>query len=165
MTRLVHISLLLLAALCLGMAACNDGSCYENGSSLPLATFYINGSQQTIPGITIMGIGAPGDSMIALNESLKEAYLPLRANVGTTSYLVGRQVMIDTIDVLLDDTLTLTYQAVPYFHSSECGAMYNFEIKDMQCTFHYIDSVDLITTTITNSHTPALRIYFHDLTQ
>lgn len=164
MTRLMHISALLIA-LCLGMAACGDSSCYDNGSSLPLATFYLNGTQQTIAGITIMGIGAPGDSMIAHNASLKEAYLPLRANVSTTSYQVGRQVMIDTVSVLRADTLTLTYETVPYFHSNECGAMFNFNIQDMRCTYHYIDSVDLITARITNSRTPALRIYFHDLTQ
>ncbi|MBQ1584686.1 MAG: hypothetical protein II078_06420, partial [Muribaculaceae bacterium] len=81
---------LVLAALYL--TACNDDSCYDNGSSLPLAAFYLGNSQQTITGLTIMGIGAPGDSLLADSSALKEVYLPLRASVGTTRYAISRWV-------------------------------------------------------------------------
>ena len=150
---------LVLAALYL--TACNDDSCYENGSSLPLAAFYLGNSQQTITGLTIMGIGAPGDSLLADSSALKEVYLPLRASVGTTRYAISRWVGAGTpMAQQLHDTLTLDYEPIAYFHSAECGAMYNFNLHDVRCTINGIDSVVVITPLVTNSRTPALRIYF-----
>ena len=150
---------LVLAALCL--TACNDDSCYDNGSSLPLAAFYLGNSQQTITGLTIMGIGAPGDSLLADSSALKEVYLPLRASVGTTRYAISRWVGVGTaMAQQLHDTLTLDYEPIAYFHSAECGAMYNFNLHDVRCTINGIDSVVVITPLVTNSRTPALRIYF-----
>ena len=150
---------LVLAALYL--TACNDDSCYDNGSSLPLAAFYLGNSQQTITGLTIMGIGAPGDSLLADSSALKEVYLPLRASVGTTRYAISRWVGAGTpMAQQLHDTLTLDYEPIAYFHSAECGAMYNFVLHDVRCTINGIDSVVVITPLVTNSRTPALRIYF-----
>ena len=150
---------LVLAALYL--TACNDDSCYDNGSSLPLAAFYLGKSQQTITGLTIMGIGAPGDSLLADSSALKEVYLPLRASVGTTRYAISRWVGAGTpMAQQLHDTLTLDYEPIAYFHSAECGAMYNFNLHDVRCTINGIDSVVVITPLVTHSRTPALRIYF-----
>ena len=150
---------LVLAALYL--TACNDDSCYDNGSSLPLAAFYLGNSQQTITGLTIMGIGALGDSLLADSSALKEVYLPLRASVGTTRYAISRWVGASTpMAQQLHDTLTLDYEPIAYFHSAECGAMYNFNLHDVRCTINGIDSVVVITPLVTNSRTPALRIYF-----
>ena len=150
---------LVLAALYL--TACNDDSCYDNGSSLPLAAFYLGNSQQTITGLTIMGIGAPGDSLLADSSALKEVYLPLRASVGTTRYAISRWVGAGTpMAQQLHDTLTLDYEPIAYFHSAECGAMYNFNLHDVRCTINGIDSEVVITPLVTNSRTPALRIYF-----
>ena len=150
---------LVLAALYL--TACNDDSCYDNGSSLPLAAFYLGNSQQTITGLTIMGIGAPGDSLLADSSALKEVYLPLRASVGTTRYAISRWVGAGTpMAQQLHDTLTLDYEPIAYFHSAECGAMYNFNLHDVRCTINGIDSVVVITPLVTNSRTHALRIYF-----
>ena len=150
---------LVLAALYL--TACNDDSCFDNGSSLPLAAFYLGNSQQTITGLTIMGIGAPGDSLLADSSALKEVYLPLRASVGTTRYAISRWVGAGTpMAQQLHDTLTLDYEPIAYFHSAECGAMYNFNLHDVRCTINGIDSVVVITPLVTNSRTPALRIYF-----
>lgn len=150
---------LVMAALYL--TACNDDSCYDNGSSLPLAAFYLGNSQQTITGLTIMGIGAPGDNLLADSSALKEVYLPLRASVGTTRYAISRWVGAGTpMAQQLHDTLTLDYEPIAYFHSAECGAMYNFNLHDVRCTINGIDSVVVITPLVTNSRTPALRIYF-----
>ena len=150
----------------LTLVACTNDSCYDNGSSLPLAQCCVGGSQQTVPGLTIMGIGAPGDSLLADSSSLSEIYLPLRASTGTTSYSISRWVGIGTpMAKELHDTLTIHYQAIAYFHSIECGAMYNFDINQVTHTTHGIDSVVMMTTHITNSRTPALRIHFTDLSQ
>ena len=62
------------------------------------------------------------------------------------------------------DTVTLTYQPIEYFHSIECGTMYNFDIQRISHTTHGIDSVVLLTPLVTNARTPALRIHFTTLT-
>lgn len=161
MRRLPYIAALIAAA-AIVLTACSDGSCYENGSALPLATLHIGDKQQTINGLSIMGIGVPGDSMLTNGKSISEVYLPLRASVTSTSYALWRQIMRDTVSTIVRDTVTLDYQPVEYFHSAECGAMYNFDLRRVTHTRHGIDSVVLITTLVTNSRTPALRIHFTD---
>ena len=165
MTRLTHISAFFLLALTLVMAACSNDSCYDNGSSLPLATLYVGSKQQSITNLSIMGIDAPGDNMLANSSTIEEVYLPLRASAAETSFAVWRTIAIDTVSTAICDTLTFNYKAVPYFHSIECGAMYNFDIHSVNHTRHGIDSVVILTPLVTNLRTPALRIYFTDFSQ
>ena len=165
MNRLPLIILISTLVLTLIGTACNDDSCFENGSSLPLVQCYMDDAPTTVSGLTIMGIGVPGDSLLADSSALKEVYLPLRASVGTTSYALWRWVFIDSMKVEYCDTLTIDYEAIEYFHSAECGAMYNFDIKHVTCTNNAIDSVTLLTTLITNALTPSLRIYFTNFSQ
>jgi hypothetical protein len=91
----------------LGTAACGNDSCYDNGSSLPLAKFYVGTSQQSVSGLTIKGIGAPGDSLLADSTSLSEVYLPLRANVSSTAFAITRWIPVDTLRIPVRDTLTI----------------------------------------------------------
>jgi hypothetical protein len=161
MKRLLHIAaLLLVMGPCLG--SCSDDTCYDNVSSLPLATFYLGEKQQQVSGLTIMGLDVPGDSLLASSSTLNEIYLPLRASVGSTAFTISRQVENGSYSAVLHDTVTFSYDAVPFFHSIECGAMYNFNIKRVEYTCNGIDSVVMMTTTVTNSKSPALRIYFSD---
>lgn len=165
MTRLTHIAALLSFALTLALAACSNDSCYDNGSSLPLATLHVGDRQQSIPGLAITGIGAPGDSVLARSSAIDEVYLPLRASVSQTRFALSRTITVDTVSVIIQDTLTLDYKAVPYFHSAECGAMYNFDIHNVSHTRHGIDSVVVLTPLVTNARVPALRIHFTDFSQ
>ena len=155
MSRLLTIVLI---AMALCGTSCNDDSCNGNGSSLPLATFYVGNSQQTISTLSIKGIGVPGDSLLVDSTSVNEAYLPLRATTSTTSYALWRPAADGICSV--SDTLTLDYEAIEYFHSIECGVMYNFDIHEVTHTTHGIDSVIVLTPLVTNSRLPALRIYF-----
>lgn len=165
MRRHLPLTVLLIALLGLAAQSCSDDSCYDNGSSLPLATLYMGTSQQTVTGLTFMGIGVPGDSLLTDSASLSEVYLPLRANTSSTSYLVRHWVNIDNVTQAIDDTITFDYQAIEYFHSAECGAMFNFNLKDVSATSHGIDSVVVLTPLVTNTHAPALRIYFTNYSQ
>ena len=108
-----------------------------------------------------MGIGVPGDSLLADGLGLDECYLPLRAGTTTTSYALWRPRANGS--AVVRDTVTFTYEPVAFFHSIECGAMYNFDIQDINYTTHGIDSVVLLTPLVTNSRTPALRIHFTNL--
>jgi hypothetical protein len=152
----------MLLALCLVTTACSDESCYENGSSLPLATLCLGEAQQTISGLTVMGIGSPGDSLLLNNGAVKELYLPLRASVQSTAFMFGRWLVNGTDTVTVRDTVTFDYQPVEYFHSAECGAMFNFNLKNVRHTTHGIDSVVLLTDVVTNSQLPSIRIHFTD---
>ena len=165
MTRLTHIAATMLVVLFLGLVACNDNSCYDNGSSLPLAALYMGNSQQNISGLSVMGIGVPGDSLLVNATAVNEVYLPLRANTTTTSFALWHTVRIDTVNVVVRDTLTIDYKAIPYFESAECGAMFNFDIQEVSHTIHGIDSVIVLNTLITNSRTPSMRIYFTNFSQ
>ena len=157
-----RIAALAMLVLTLGTAlvACSDSSCYENGNSLPLASLYVGQSQQTIGGLTVMGIGAPGDSLLLDSASVSQMYLPLRASVTSTSYELRRWLVDGTDRICYRDTIKLEYQPIEYFHSIECGAMFNFQVSHVSHTSHTIDSVVLLTPLITNSLTPALRIHF-----
>ena len=152
----------MLLMLVMGIAAssCSNDSCSDNGSSLPLATFYVGTVQQTVPGLTITGIGAPGDSLLLDSASVNEVYLPFRASATATSFMLQRWITRDTVSTRYRDTLTIDYDPIAYFHSIECGAMFNFKVKQVKCTTHAIDSVILLTPMVNNSRTPTLRIYF-----
>lgn len=162
MKRLLYIAAIavMLSPLGFGNTACSNDSCYDNSSSLPLATFYLGGKQQTINGLTIKGIGVPGDSLIADSSSLSEAYLPLRASATTTAFALSRWVVGEAGPHCIHDTLTFDYQPIEFFHSVECGVMFNFDVKQVRHTTHGIDSVILLNQLITNAATPSLRIYF-----
>ena len=161
MKRLLHIVPALLAA-AMALTGCGDESCYGNGSGLPLATLCVGPVQTTVPGLTVKGIDVPGDSLLADNRSLHEIYLPLRASVTSTSYAVTRVVTVTGADTTVSDTLTIDYTPVAFFHSKECGVMYNFDIKHISHTCNGIDSVVLLTPLVTNSTAPALCTHFTD---
>lgn len=163
-TLIILLTFLLVAG-SIALPSCGDDSCYDNGSSLPLATCYVGDAKQSISGLTIKGIGAPGDSLLADSTTVSEIYLPLRASVGNTSYALCRWVQIGGNVIPFHDTIRVDYEAVPYFHSTECGAMYNFNIKRVTCTDNAIDSVVMLKTTVTNSVDPAMRIHFTNFGQ
>lgn len=164
MNRLLYIAVLSLG-LALGLVACGDDSCYDNGSSLPLAAFYVGGSQQQVSRMSVQGIGAPGDSLLADSTTLSEIYLPLRANASSSSYVFTRWTGPDSIEIAVSDTIIFTYDAIAFFHSTECGAMFNFQIKRVDYTHNGIDSIVMVNTAITNAKMTAMRIYFTDLEQ
>ena len=142
MRRLLrHIAPSVLLAASVFLAACGDSSCYDNGSSLPLASLYMGKSQQVIPQLTVKGIGVPGDSLLADATTVSEIYLPLQASVTTTSFAFSHPV---SDEIVVRDTITFHYQPIAYFHSKECGAMYNFDINQVTHTTHGIDSVVML---------------------
>jgi len=159
--------IVLALSLLTAVTACNDASCYDNGSSLPLATFYMSDTAldtaftASIPSLSIKGIGVPGDSLLASSSTLSQSYLPLRANAHSTSFALWRVVTIDSVNVTVTDTITLQYEPIPYFASEECGAMYNFDVQNVSHTRHgLLDSVKMLSSLVTNSRTPVMNIYF-----
>ena len=148
---------LLAVALVVAAQACTDDGCSENTNSVPQAGFYESGSrnkQISLTKLTVRGIGAPGDSGIIDTQTVNSVYLPLRLSTGKSQFVFDYYG-----DSLVNDTLTLSYKAVPYFVSKECGAMYNFEVSGMECTKHEIDSVVMPHPTLTNAEGVKIKIY------
>lgn len=134
--------------------SCNNDNCIGNSTGIPLAGFYRDDKAVTINNLTVYGIGAPNDSLIINKESAKNVYLPLRLSTSSCKYVFNYNT-----EGLSNDTLTLDYDAIPYFESHECGAMYNFRITSMEHTTHAIDSVIIPEPLITNADIVSIKIY------
>lgn len=157
LTSFTRLLLPAVAVAAVAVTACTDDGCSENTSSVPQAGFYVSGERNrpaTITKLTVRGIGAPGDSAIIDTQTVSTVYLPLRLKTGKSQFVFDYYG-----DSLVNDTLTLDYTPVPYFVSKECGAMYNFEVKGVECTSHEIDSVVMPHSMLTNADGVKIRIY------
>jgi hypothetical protein len=131
-------------------------------SATPLTDFYSSSTGQsiTLDSVEICGIGAPGDSiLLAPGQSASQIYLPLRATKNQTSWCFSYKWQ-DLDYPQLNDTITFSYDALPWFASAECGAMYRFKIKNVDYTTHIVDSVAVLDSLITNTDASQLRIFF-----
>jgi hypothetical protein len=146
------------AALIVAVVAtgCSNDGCIGNGSSIPLVGFYdyLTKKQGSVLGVTVKGIGAPGDSLLADSIDLQQLYLPLQVSTNSSSFVFDFNV-----EGLPPDTLTLHYEAVPYFLSNECGAMYLFNMQGFTVTHNMIDSVALPYPVINNEDKITIKIY------
>ena len=146
--------LVMTASLAVIATSCNNDNCTGNGSAIPLAGFYNGDKQVSIASLTVYGIGAPNDSVIIDKTSASSVYLPLRLSTNSCKYVFNYNT-----EGLLNDTLSLSYDATPYFESHECGAMYRFKITSMEHTTHSIDSVRIPEPVITNADVVSIKIY------
>lgn len=148
--------LLFMLVLAILGAACSNSGCMGNGSSIPLVAFYDHetGKQGSVDGLTVKGIGAPGDSLLADSTSLSQIYLPLQVSTNSSSFVFNFN--LEGVD---PDTLTLIYEAVPYFHSEECGAMFIFNISDYSVTHHVIDSIAIPNKVINNEDKISIKLF------
>ncbi|MBR5639238.1 MAG: hypothetical protein IKW83_05680 [Muribaculaceae bacterium] len=135
-------------------SSCNNDNCIGNSTGIPLAGFYNNDNAVTISNLTVYGIGAPNDSVIIDKTSASSVYMPLRLSTNSCKYVLNYNT--EGVD---NDTITLGYDAIPYFESHECGAMYNFKITSMEHTSHAIDSVRIPDPMITNADVVSIKIY------
>lgn len=158
MRRILGISLLTAIVL----AGCNSAGCLDNGSTLPLAKFYSSATAAAvaIDSLQIQGLGAPGDSiLVQAGSATSQAYMPLRPDQPSTSWVFSYKQGI-LANPAFNDTLTFTYQTIPYFASEECGAMYIYRIESLTHTTHLIDSVLLTDSLFTNVEAERIKIYF-----
>lgn len=147
---------MLLVACIACMASCSSDGCYDNGSAVPLAKFYSStGALASVDSLTVRGLGAPGDSVLAAGQGVSQLYLPLRSTVQQSQYVFSYKTSL----AVAPDTVTLAYQAVPTFVSRDCGAMFFFDISRVDYTTHRIDSVVVVFPHITNQDRTSIKIY------
>lgn len=117
--------------------------------------------QAIIPdSIEVGGVGAPSDTLLlGANGRSSQLYLPFRSTRPSTSFYIRyRQKALDYPE--LTDTLTFDYDAIPYFASEDCGAMYHYRVTAYTYTRHLIDSVGMTDSLITNLDRETIRIFF-----
>lgn len=153
--------LLILFLACL--SGCATSECYDNQNSLPLAGFYSSAQRPaaiSIDSISIIGIGAPGDSILQDSvRSLSEVYLPFRIDQNSTTYEI--KYLFGVAGLLrISDIITFNYEIKPMFVSSACGTVYYYEIQSIDYTTNFIDSVTCPGGVITNANSENLKIYF-----
>ena len=140
------------------LTGCGDGSCYDNGSAVPMARFYQSGTTTQVSpnGMTVSAIGAPGDTILIDNATVSDLHLPLRAATTSTRWRMTFAASDGTTET---DTVTIDYRPIEYFANVECGAMYYFEITGVSHTGHAIDSVTVAQARVTHVDQVNLRIY------
>ena len=151
-----------LALLTILLACCNGTECDDYRTTLPLAEFYTatGGTPQavTFDSLTIAGIDAPSDSLLADNvRNIQQARLPMRIDSHTNSYAL----VYATSPKLLADTVTFDCDPEPYFASAACGVVYHYHVKSVTHTSLLLDSVVCLSNPLTNTPLPGIRLYFH----
>ena len=144
-------------------AGCSNSECFDNQNSLPLAGFYSSSETPqaiSIDSITIIGVGAPGDSILEdAARNISQVYLPFRIDQESTTYeikyLAGMPGLLN-----ISDYITFNYEIVPMFVSTACGAVYYYRMTSIETTHNFIDSVTCPGGEITNANIENLRIYF-----
>lgn len=140
--------------------SCDDHTCYDRQSSVPLAQFYNNGAKASLPGLSVRGLGAPNDSVLIDSSNVTDMYLPLPVNDTVASFRLWRYVTDEEGNKsIVDDTLSLTYRPIAYFASRECGAMYNYELHRVTVTSNMFDSVGVEQWLVSNLDVPSLILY------
>lgn len=156
-----------LVLLCGSIAGCNTTGCLDNGSAIPLAGFYSSGTGGSIglDSLTIIGLEAPGDSaLLRPGKAASSIYLPMRPVAPSTTWVIAYAYKAFDYE-WYNDTVTFDYESIPYFASEECGAMYCYNINNVRCTHHLIDSVALTNPLVTNVDIETIKIYFRTATE
>lgn len=163
-SRILNIlSLIVLSAVSFAaLTACSAVGCTENQNSVPLAGFYSmpTGQAIVIDSISVMGNGAPGDSMLVRpSQRLSQTYLPFRsAHVSSTFIIKYEQKALAQYD--LQDRVTFYYDTTPWFASEDCGAMYHYRITRVDHTMVFLDSVGVSDSLITNIEKESIQLFF-----
>ncbi len=154
-TKILYLftSLSLLAAL----SSCEEKTICDLATDVPLrAKFYsiLNDTLEvdTITGsFSVIGIGA-SDSLAAGLTSQNSVQFTLNPFQDKTEY----QLIFDGVS----DTLSISYERKLELVSELCGFITNFDIKKLESTYNYIDSVALINSEVRTENEQHVKIYF-----
>lgn len=150
------------------IGGCSTSECFDNKNSLPLAGFYSSTEKPvaiTLDSISILGIGAPGDSILQDSvRALSSVYLPFRIDETSTTYEIKYLAGLPGF-YRISDFITFNYDTVPMFVSMACGAVYYYKMNSIEYTQNFIDSVVCPGGVITNENIENLKIYFRVSTE
>ena len=142
--------------------SCAGDGCTSGTASTPQVGFYSSSTLKAIAvdSLTVYGIGAPGDSLLVnCGRNLSSLELPLRTSVGNVQFVLHYDQKAIS-DERYNDTITLAYDAMPWFESDECGVFYVFDITSHHCTDHLIDSIAVPNPHVNNLGVETVKLYF-----
>lgn len=165
MRRLLNIiALFLLLPLSFWLISCNNSTCADNHSALPLMGFYNGSTNQplTLDSIDFGGVDAPMDSLLVISgKRTQQIYIPFRNGQLTSSFFIHYDYKRQGLDSPeFNDTITFRYTTTPYFASNECGAMYQYHIDEVKYTRHLIERVEVTDSMITNVERERIKVFF-----
>lgn len=147
----------------IAFASCSNDECLDNKNSLPLAGFYSSDSipkAVSLDSVSIYGVDVPGDSVLHDSvRGLSQSYLPFRIDQNSTTYVIQYLTGLPG-RFRLRDTITFNYKIVPWFVSSACGTIYEYDMQSIETTHYIIDSVSCPGKIINNANIENLKIYF-----
>lgn len=145
---------------------CSTDECLQNKTALPYAGFYSSGTEEhasqpiAIDSLQVTGYQSPGDSVLFDGKTaIRDLYLPFRIDHDTTTYLF-RYMQKELVAIDAVDTIRFIYNRNARFVSSACGVSYVYEIKNIEHTTLFIDSVICPMHEINNMDIENLKIYF-----
>lgn len=164
MKLLFRILPLVLLPLSLALGGCNNSTCADNHSALPLMGFYnsATGSSLQLDSIDFGGVNAPLDSLLVHSgQRVSQIYLPFRNEQSSCTFFIHYDYKLQGLDhPALNDTITFHYSSNPFFASNECGAMYEYHISQVSFTRHLIDNLIITDSVITNIERERIQVFF-----
>lgn len=123
---------------------------------------YTTGQGISLDSLDFGGVGAPGDSLlIHSGQRCDKVYLPFRDGGSPTVFFIHYDYKEQGLDnPAMNDTLTFHYTTTPYFASSECGAMYIYQVSRVEYTRHLIESLEITDSLITNVERERIKLFF-----
>lgn len=113
---------------------------------------YATREQLTVSGLSVYGVGAPGDSLVmAPTKSAHQVWLPFRGLQDNASFHFN---FADS-----ENTIFFTYNAIPYFEGEDCGAMWRYHITEVNWDGPNVDSVSVTDPIITNIERERIMIF------
>ncbi len=149
--------LLGLVTLLTSLSSCEEKTICDLSTDTPLrASFYsiLNDTLEVdtlVESITVVGIGN-SDSLVEGLSSQNGVNFTLNPFEDITSF----HLILDGVG----DTITISYERELELVSELCGFITTFDIRKLQSTYHYIDSVALINTKVRTENEQHVKIYF-----
>lgn len=142
------------------VAGCASKECYDNSTTLPLAAFYGAGSHAnlTLGHLTVYGVGAFNDSLIADSVTVQTVYFPFHPEANSSTYVL----QYGSAQAGQSDTLSFYYTSKPWFASEACGVVTYFYVDSISYTRNLIDSVAVPGKLITNAPRTYIEIYLKE---
>lgn len=146
--------LALILLLCTFIVSCSSNGCENNQNAIPMAGFYDYATREslTVSGLSVYGVGAPNDSLVmAPTKTAHQVWLPFRGlqDFAAFRFDFGEE----------ENTVTFSYDAIPYYEGEDCGAMWRYHITNVEWDGATIDSVSVTDPIITNIERERIMIF------
>lgn len=100
------------------------------------------------------------DSLMLAVASPETLELSLRPDTTETRLLLMANASVDAVAAQYFDTLTLRYDAAPYFIDMECGCSIRYRLHELTSTHHLVRDARIINDVITNTEHVNIRIEY-----